>query len=504
MKDFSEVDYSGGNEVGIDHNPAPERQEKPFVRDDSDNKIFSDVQVKDIRDIITEDCIGHYDFDTVVYKACTNMENKFVTVTHKTEGWSEDFANKSTFKGLGKGVTDKSWLGLKNTERSMESKPLWSLDDFEIKDCHTLKMDKDKAIEQVKIQLFLKLKQVRQQYRVPKIKPHIGGGLCFRHDLDLCREYKGNRQDSLRPILLSEVRKWVETEMESEIARAGFEADDRVEHYGATGYLHYLKTGKFNHLVISADKDSKNNPKLLIDPDTYVGENNPLKGKYKFPQAMLLLDSNKDCGNIEIVQKTNAVDFKFRNFKGLLWQAFLSGDSADHYNCLSHLGQKLSFGDESAYKLLKSCTTSKEALQAVIDKFAELLPYGVQYTSHKGEDLDVDTITYMNTYFRVAYMTRTYEDAMDFYKLCAAFKVDTSAIVENNKLTPPQRVYVGNQEHLTEVSVLIDSILKEDMKGFKTLKKADSATRIDIIKEKLAGINFESHYEMQQFEKEGV
>lgn len=488
--------------------PSSQAEELPdkesevvFKRDTSDNKLFPNIQVKDITPLITDDCIAHYDFDTPIWKASANLENKFITVTHKKEGWSEDFKNISTFRGMGKGIKPQSWLGMKNTERELEGKEPWALEDFEIENKAQLKFDYDKSLEQAKMQIYIKLKNVRQQFNIPRIRVHIGSGECFRHHLDLVRPYKGNRDESSKPILLKDLRSWVEKELDCEVAAEGFETDDRVEHYGWDGYRHYLKTGKFNHIVIASDKDAKNNPKLLVDPDTYVGENNPLRGKYKFPQAMLILDSNKDCGDIGIVKKANSVDYKFYGFKGLLWQAFCSGDGADNYNCLTHLKQDLNFGDESAFKLLKPSKTAKEALQSVIDKFAELLPYGVQYTNHKGEELDVTTMEYMDTYFRVAYMTRSYEDEMDFYKLCVLMGVDTSKIEDNNKLTPPVKTYKGDEDHIKEVMELINTVLTQDLKGIKTLKKAEINERIDTIKEKLESINFESHYHMIQKEK---
>jgi hypothetical protein len=474
---------------------------KEFVRDDSDNKIFSGIQVKDIREIITEDCIGHWDADTMIWKACANMENKYIKVTHKDEGWTEEFSNVSTFRGLGSGIKEKSWLGLKNMDRGLEGLPPWKLEDFEIENCAKLKYEFDKAVEQAKVQIYTKIKNIKEQFRVNNIKLHTGSGDCFRHELDLVRPYKGERSPD-RPLLLKTIREWVAKDLPHESTREGFEADDRCEHMGYLGYLNWLKTGKFSHLTLSSDKDAKSNaPKLLIDPDTYTGENNPLKGKYKFPQALLIKDSSKDVGEIAIIQKEKSVDYKFYGFVGLLWQAFCSGDGADNYNCLTHLKQNLNFGDESAYKLLKPCKTAKEALQATLDKFFELLPYGVQYVSHKGEALDVDTMTYMNTYFLVAYMTRSYEDNMDFKKLCDAMRVDYSKLVDNNKFTPPIKTFVGNEDHLKLVGDLLESILKEDMKGCKQLKSTEKNDLFDRIKEKLESINFESHYEMKQFTK---
>ncbi len=57
------------------------QEEKPFTRDDSDNKYFPEIQVKDIRSIITEDCYGALDADTTVWKACANQEIKSIKAT---------------------------------------------------------------------------------------------------------------------------------------------------------------------------------------------------------------------------------------------------------------------------------------------------------------------------------------------------------------------------------------------------------------------------------------
>ena len=482
------------------------KQEKVFVRDDSDNKVLKDIQVKDISPIITSDCVGVYDFDTPVWKACANMETKTIRVKHKTEDVVADMQNVTAFKGRSSGkIGEGSWLGMQNLDRELQGLPAWTVDDFEVEEVQTLKYDSyEKTLEQAKVQIFLKLKQVRQQFGVPKIKVVLGQGDNFRHNLDLSRPYKGNRKETSRPLILKDIREWVLKDLDAEMAKPRYdgenvEADDVVEYYGNLGYQNYRKTGKFNYLVIASDKDAKNNPKLLVDPDTHVGDNNPLKGKYKFPQALLIEASDRSCGDVEMVMKSDKADFKFYGFKGLLWQAFLSGDGADNYNMLTHLGQNLNFGDKSAYTVLKPCTTAKEALQATIDTVAHILPWGAQYTNHKGEELDVDTMTLMNTYFLVAYMMRSDKDDMDFYKLCEAFKVDTSKIVNNNRYTPPKKVFIGNEEKLLESVEIVQKVLKETMKGLKSMKKADAAVQIDLIKEQLEGIlDIESHYEMKQ------
>lgn len=488
---------------------TPAKVVKPFKRDDSDNKLFKDIQVKDITDIITEDCVGAWDFDGVVYRTCSNMEKRLIKVEHLSEGVSEVLPNITTFKGRGKNISDTSWLGLQNIQREVEGKPLWSIEDFEVTPFQELKMDRDKAIEQAKIQIFMKIKQVKQQYRIPKVKILLGGGTNFRiTELNQAKLYKGSRQETLRPLLLKEMRQWVLDELDSEYAHpfpdgTKVECDDLSNIYGTLGYQNYRRHGKFNYIEISTDKDSLQSGKLLANPDTYVGEHNPLQGKFKFPQAMLIEATDKSAGDVELVvkggAKTTTKELKGFGFKFLMFQAILGKDQADFYNCLGDIG--ISLGDVEAYKLLKPCNTAKEVLQVCLDTAYEKTPYGVQYTSHKGEELDIDTLTYLNEYFRTAYMLRSKNDKMDLFKLCGAFKVDTSKVVGNNKLTPPVRTFCGNESHIEELESLIKDILENNVKGLKSKKKADAAIEIDAIKEKLESINFECHYKMVQKEK---
>lgn len=483
---------------------------KQFVRDDSDNKLFPRIQVKDIRDIITEDCVGAWDFDGVVYRACSNMENRLIKVTNKDEGIEEVLQNVTTFKGRGKNVSETSWLGLLNVKREVDGLTPLQPDDFVVEPFQELKMEKDKALEQVKIQIFLKIKQVKQQYRIPKVKLILGGGDNFRNELNQVKMYKSGRKDTLRPLLLKEIRDWVINDLDTEYAHPlpdgrRIEADDLSNFYGVKGYQHFKKTGKFNYLEISPDKDAlAQSGKLLINPDTYTGENNPLRGKFKFPQAMLIHTTDQCVGDVELVvkggEKSTSKELKGCSLKFLMFQSILGKDSSDTYNCLGDLG--VSLGDTEAYRILKPLKTPQGVIQKCIDVAAEKLPYGVQYTTHKGEEKDVDTLTYLNEYFKTAYMLRHANDKVDLFKLCKAFKVDTSKVVGNNILTPPVRKYVGSEDHVKELQNLLQDIVKQDMKGIKSMKKADQAPVLDSIKDKLSNIDFGGHYKMVQINKE--
>jgi len=464
-------------------------EEKPFERDESDNPIFKEWQIDNLKDIITDDCVAYYDADTLYFQAAKNQETKYIKVIHK-DGWSEELAGIKVFKGLGKGIKKDSWLWLKNLERETSGKEPYNLEDFTIEEHSKLKGEKSACFKQAQIQVNTKLKRVRQQFGLNKVITVIGSGENFRNLIPLCKPYKGNRKDSLPPILLKELRQWAVEEglaietPESPI-HGNIETDDYVDMMGWLGAINYNKTGKFNKICILSDKDGNNSAKLICNPDTYSGEH-PKKGKFKFPQPFRVPNTNESAGDIEIIPKETSADYKFIGFKGLLWQ-ILVGDGADFYSALGHLNGGMGFGADSVYKRLKPCKTAKESLQTTIDIFAELLPYGVQYTDHKGDPQDVDTLTYIDFYFRTAYMLRSLDDQMDFFKLCKSFKVDTSKIENNNLLTAPYQIFNEemSEEIVGESLALLSSLKDNELKSYKSLKKDGLVERLDSSLEKV-------------------
>ena len=260
-----------------------------------------------------------------------------------------------------------------------------------------------------------------------------------------------------------------------------------MEWWGYKGYLDYKKTSVFSYGVIAEDKDSFSNPKLLINFGQHTGEDNPFKGDYKYPQAWIIPDSSISCGEIDLMVKSKK-EVKGSGLKWLLLQAFCIGDTADHYNALKHLKHyKTNFGDVGAYELLLGKDTPQDCIQAVVDLYSKLLPYGVQYTDHTGKEHDVDTMSYMNTYFLVAYMTRSSNDKTDFYKLCSAFKVDKSKVENNNLWTPPYEVdnidsYKGSIEQWES---LVTNLLDNQGRAYKSDKKDGLVERLDAFVEQL-------------------
>lgn len=498
----SENSYQGDDSVP---------KKKGYQVDTGDNYLFKEIQVNDMNSLITEDCVFYEDYDTPVYRAASMLQEKRIKAVCKEDpSIFFDCKNVTEFKGRKRNdqVSDSSVLGIFNVDRELTGKPLLKPSDFHIEEYQKLNGEEDQLLETAKIQLLQSMKNTRIQYGIPKIIPVLGQGSCFREEEPTVRMYKGNRTDSLRPILLKKLRQWMIDERgaidTSEMTHKGgvIECDDYIEIKASAGYRAYRKTNKFPIGIISSDKDSLNSPKLMVNKDTLPKKNKTEKAKLKFPKPMLIEATDRCSGDVVLISKESGKDFKGYGFKFLMYQAILGEDSADNYSAIRHLGAGLNFGDTAAYKVLKPCKTAKETLQATIDTMADLFPYGVQYKDWKGIDHDLDTMAYMDLYFRIAYMIRKQEDPMDFFKLCEAFKVDTAKVVGNNKLSPPVRTFVGEEAGILEIQDTINSILTEDLKGLKSMKKVDAAVVIDRIKEKLESVDFESQYQMIQEEKQ--
>lgn len=465
------------------------KEVKPFVRDEGDNKLFPQIQVDDIKTVTDGSTHWKLDGDGIIYKACSSMQTKFITVTHKTEDLEIELEGIAKFKGQTKAISENSWLGTENIKRNAQGLEPYTMEDFDVVAGQRLRWDEEKAFEQAKIHIFTKLKNLRSQFQIENIDFCIGGGDCFRHDLDLVKPYKGQR-DEVRPILLKRVRDWVVSDLGAEVAPVGFENDDYVEWWGFKGYTDYKKTGIFSFGVIAEDKDSFSNPKVLINFGVHSGEKNPLKGKFKFPKAWIIADSSVSIGEIDLVVTTKK-EAKGTGLKWLMMQSFLIGDTADNYNVFKHLKDyKTNYADVKAYEDLLDLKTPKELLQKVVDIYSEMFPYGVQYTTHKGEELDVDTLTLMSTYFLAAYMTRSDNDQLTFPKLCEAFKVDTSKVIDNNKLSAPKPVFntEGAEDMVTVTEDVVNDLLTTKLNAFKSMKKGDLVEILDDIKKKLVDL----------------
>ena len=483
---------------------APKRKE--FQRVIGDNSLFKEIQVTDVKTVTDRKTKWMLDADGIIYKACSSVEDRFIVVSHRGgEIPDTELKGITEFKGRGNVISENSWLGMLNTKRAVKGEQPLAAEDFEVSSGQRLKYKSEAAaMEAIKISIFKKLKDLRTQFKIDIIVLCIGSGECFRHKLETIKLYKAERQKLSRPILLNKIRDWV-LELETKVAPAGFETDDYVEWYGLLGYKAYKKSGIFSYGVIAEDKDAMGKPKLLINYGMHSGEDNPLKGTFKYPNAWIIDEIKTSIGGLDLVKKSNVLELKGFGLKWIIAQAFLIGDSADCYHALKDHPTKTNYGATSAYRDFNNIEDATELLNTVNDLYFNFFPYGVQYTSHTGKAVDIPTLEYMNIYFRVAYMTSNPDDTLDYARLCKVLGADTSQICDNNKLTPPVKCLSEDAFELTEGLVTqLDSTVKEDFKGISAMKKGQLIDKLKHLQSKLSEMSNEindTFFTEKQFKK---
>lgn len=315
-----------------------------------------------------------FDMDLIAYRAASVSEERSIEVLHYKTGIKKSFKTRTEFKDLLK-------------SKNKEYHPDW----YEIKDIQTAHPTSF-ALQIVKSQV----KSIKDKLNADLVEGYIGGKDNFRLKLDLPEVYKGNRTDMIRPILLSETKKYC-TDNYSGILVQGMEVDD----YVVIRYHELVKAGH-DPIIITLDKDQKGciGTKFFnwTEDDAKIKEV-PLWG---------YLDYNKESKKAEGL--------------GIQWYAYqmLKGDISDNYSP-SHLHKKR-FGDVECIKYINTATTVQEVFQLVQDKYKEWFPSSVKYPSQTGNIVTKDYKDLLNIYHSCVYMLRYENDNTDFYSLWKELK----------------------------------------------------------------------------------
>jgi len=473
---------------------------KGYPRDSKENKYFKEIQVSDVKSIITEDFLLYVDADSLCYKAAAVQDEPYIIVTNKETGETSEFKNKTEFKGRARGdkISQDSFLGRENLKREAKGVKLLEMPDFEISPKQRLKVDGN--IENAKTFIKSYVDAIKFQTGVDNLKFLIGSGSTFREDLSLPQKYKGNRDGQARPLLLKDTRAYLNENYPCDYEDAkvtGLEVDDRISMLAWAGYIHYRKTGKFNVGQAGIDKDQYGTPSIIFNWD----KNGVV---FKLPQFVLVEASDKGIGTIEMVGS----DCKCTGLLQVCYQV-CTQDSADNYAAYlkfpKTMHPKSAYSDAGFFKEFYPLESPVECLQKVVDRFYEWFPQGLQYTDWKEKEVDCDTLTWVETLFSCVYMKRRENDPTTFKVLCDKLVVDTSAIVNNNTMTAPKLTFNkdGAKENVDKLKASCENMLP-DLKGFKAKKKGDLVELIEAIVENHTSVigEFDVFYEMKQEPKE--
>ena len=391
------------------------------------------------KEFVDENTVAVIDTDQTTFISASVSESVSLKITHKTDDveFRKYFAitvypqkdvnkdkridvvkngatckNKTLFWGSGRKAENIGGILLDiNIKRASKGLEPYKKENFELETIQT-----PEPVEHLYHIIKSSLKAELEYLGITKYLPLISGSNNFRDSLVLPKPYKFNRKNTIRPVLLKEAREYVIKYHNGQIIN-GMETDDAVCQYGYKGYQDFLKTGKFSYIIVSQDKDSYSTSSLIFN-------NHKDSGKYKHPIPHLVQSGVGDL----FMTGTKGDDVKGYGVKWLAYQTLMGDWGTDGYGSYQYFNH-LTFGEKSAYVLLKPCKTEQECLQAVVNKYKEWFPepFTFEQKDVDGNVLGViqsDWLSFANTVFLAAYMKRINNDSTTFEKLLKHFKVD--------------------------------------------------------------------------------
>lgn len=310
-----------------------------------------------------EEVIAVIDGDEIAFIVASACEKRTIKVSNALSETSSAFKTRTEFKSF-----------LKGLEIPEE---LFTIEDVQVAD------DLPNALHTVKVILD----NIKEACQADKVEIYLSGKDNFRDEIPLPSQYKSNRKDTIKPILLKDIRAYLVRKGAKTVN--GEEVDDVVAHRMYDGW----KT-KQKIIGVTADKDACGSAGWLYNRD-----------KMEAPEFI----DGKDVGQLHIDAK-NKVRGTGRKWGYLQW---LIGDSTDGYNPCEIC--KIKYGEKSAFKLLEPLKTDKECIQAIYDQYKVWYPAEVKYTAWNGVEVVTDAVGIMQMYMD-CYRMRRWRDDKVFVK----------------------------------------------------------------------------------------
>ena len=309
-----------------------------------------------------------FDFDIFAYRAASAGEQRTIKAYHPVTG--DEWSCKTRTDLYGHWIKkDKGILAEHNAKNGTDYKA----DELVIIDVQT-----PEAIQNVLHTVKMMIESSLYYLKTNKFNGYLGKGDSFRMERSTLLKYKGNREDTLRPLLLNDVREYLIKKYNANVVE-GLEADDWCV---IDAYRDKTK------VIVTADKDAMGTDCLVYNP--FATE-----------------PSITDCSGFGSLWLNSKGEVKG---SGRLWLYFqcTSLDAADNYkaNCFSDK----SWGEKSAYKALKDCRNDVEAFGVIKDVYQYLYPEEKTIIGWRGNEILIDWKYVFNEMWMMARMWRTPTD----------------------------------------------------------------------------------------------
>jgi hypothetical protein len=323
-----------------------------------------------------------FDYDPILYTAGSVGEKRHIKVVHRQSGDEWEFKTRTEFYGHHK-QKKGGWLAQWNADKADDLKR--SPEDFDITDVQVPEPFSN-AAHTVKRIIASVCESVGGS---PHYYGYSGKGTVFREDVSTVIKYKGNRENSLRPVLLDELKDYLVMRHRCEII-TGIEADDACSIDSYTAWPKYKKSGNDADKLILAcvDKD-------YLQCDAHIINISNLSAG---------VDSFSGLGSLWRNEKG---DVKGRGRMWLYYQT-LYGDHSDNYFAASASGVK--WGEVAAFSRLKDAQSDKEAWEALVAGYKFLYPSPKTIIGWRGDPIEVDWLSMLQENFTLARMLRWKND----------------------------------------------------------------------------------------------
>lgn len=295
------------------------------------------------------------DGDLISYRSAAANERRTIKVTHKRTGKQKAFENRTEFK---------EHLATKG----------FALEDYsiqDVQDCDELPYALHTAKQTIK--------GICDSCECSNYIVVISGKDNFRMNIPLPTQYKSNRDESIRPLQLADVKNYVLHKHPSVTALG--EADDLLAEYAYKGFKEKRKI-----VQATIDKDGLSNMGWLFNWT-------------KMEKPIYI----SGLGELHYEGKS----VKGTGRKWFMLQSIV-GDATDGYKPTDLCGVK--FGEKGAYKLLADLKTDKECWEATTELYKSWYPAPVTYKAWDGVEYTKNYLDIMQMYVDCAHMQRWKND----------------------------------------------------------------------------------------------
>jgi len=314
-----------------------------------------------------------FDMDLIAFRSAAAVEKRSITALHKATNKSKVFNTRTELKDFLK-------------EKGLVFKP----NAYVITDIQEAP-DQSYANQIVKTQV----RNIAKALDAEICEGYIGGDHNFRLALDLPVQYKSNRSETIRPLLLDSTKDYVLSKYVGGLIE-GIEVDDHV-----VVRSHELKQAGFDPVVVSIDKDCKGCVGIKIynwtDEEPAVVEV-PAFGTLSYNKAKL---------------KAEGIGLNFYCYQ------ILRGDPSDFYSPSDLHKQR--YGDVAAVNALKQAKSVLELRDAVVDQYRKWFPEPISYTTWDGRTVTKNYEEILELYHSCVYMRRTEDDQTTFFSYMQEF-----------------------------------------------------------------------------------